>query len=72
MGGFVGSWILGKVIGGWGDKLVGGQMDKWKYKKWIRFLGDSGGGWMGAHVGAHVEPGCWRCTCGTWVLEDDG
>lgn len=35
----MGCWILGKVVGGWEDKLVGGQMDKWKYKKWIRFVG---------------------------------
>jgi hypothetical protein len=27
LGGFVDSWILGKVVGGWGDKLVGGQTD---------------------------------------------
>lgn len=27
LGGFVDSWILRKVVGGWGDKLVGGQTD---------------------------------------------
>lgn len=32
LGGFVRSWILGKVNDGWGDRLVGGQMDKWKYR----------------------------------------
>lgn len=40
LGGFVGCWILGKLDDGWGDRLVCGQMDKWKYRKWIRFVGD--------------------------------